>query len=189
MRSDVVVWTVVVAAGSGARFGGQKQFATLGDRRVLDWSLEAAAAVSDGIVIVGPSDDESQKMLASCQHKVVVGGATRSASVRNGLAAVPDDADIVLVHDGARPFADVALYRNVLEAFQPGIDGVIPAVAVVETVKQVDEDGTIVMTIDRSLLRLAQTPQAFRASVLQTGGRRYRRSVNRGSTRRSGDRR
>ncbi|MGI8755191.1 MAG: IspD/TarI family cytidylyltransferase, partial [Acidimicrobiales bacterium] len=95
------VWAVVVAAGSGSRFGGPKQYAPLAGRRVLDWSVDAARSVADGVVLV-VSDDRA------CDDEpavdaVVAGGATRSASVRAGLAAVPETAEVVIVHDGARP--------------------------------------------------------------------------------------
>src|SRR5438132_4449459 len=91
------VWSIVVAAGSGTRFGGPKQFASLLGRRVLDWSVAAAAAVSDGVVVVLPPD--------RLEPGAVAGGATRSASVRAGLAAVPTAADVIVVHDAARPVA------------------------------------------------------------------------------------
>ena len=97
----------------------------------------------------------------------VPGGATRSESVRAGLAHVPDDATIVCVHDGARPFADAALFQRVVRAMADGVDAVIPGVAVADTIKQVDPVGAVVSTPDRSKLVAAQTPQAFRAGVLR----------------------
>ena len=90
------VWTIVVAGGSGRRFGSLKQYAELGGRRVLDLAVEVAREVSDGVVIVVPSED-------AAREGGVAGGPTRTASVRNGLAAVPPDADVILVHDAARP--------------------------------------------------------------------------------------
>src|SRR6187551_628066 len=95
------VWTVVVAGGSGSRFGAMKQFATLGDRTLLDHSVATASAATDGVVVVLPGAELARWPGA------VVGGATRSDSVRRGLAAVPDTASIVCVHDAVRPLASV----------------------------------------------------------------------------------
>ncbi|MFM8310349.1 MAG: 2-C-methyl-D-erythritol 4-phosphate cytidylyltransferase, partial [Ilumatobacteraceae bacterium] len=79
------VWTIVVAAGSGQRFGGPKQYSALGGRRVIDWAVDAARAASDGVVLVVPAADAERE-------GGVAGGASRSESVRNGLAQVPADA-------------------------------------------------------------------------------------------------
>ena len=159
------VWAVVVAAGSGARFGGAKQYASLAGQRVLDWSLDAARSVADGVVVVVPADAEAEEPKADA---VVVGGDTRSASVRAGLAAVPTDAAVVVVHDGARPLASHALFRSVVDAVLAGADAAIPVVAVVDTIT--DAHG---VPVDRDALRSVQTPQAFRAEALRTvhGGR------------------
>ncbi len=155
-----IVWTIVVAGGSGRRFGGPKQYETLGDRRVLDWSLAAAREASDGVVAVLPADD-------AAREGGVAGGATRSDSVRAGLAAVPPEATIVCVHDGARPFADAALFARVIAAVRDGADAAIPGTPVADTIKQVAADGAVVSTPVRDTLRAVQTPQAFRASVLR----------------------
>src|SRR5437868_5102558 len=102
------VWTIVVAAGRGRRFGGPKQFEPLLGRRVLEWSVAAAEAVSDGVVVVVPRD--------RLEPGAVAGGATRSASVRAGLAAVPSSAEVIVVHDAARPLAGKELFDRVIEA-------------------------------------------------------------------------
>lgn len=155
-----IVWTIVVAGGSGRRFGGPKQYETLGGRRVLDWSVAAAREASHGAVVVLPADD-------AAREGGVAGGATRSDSVRAGLAAVPAEATIVCVHDGARPFADAALFARVIAAVHAGADAAIPGIAVADTIKQVATDGAVVGTPVRDTLRAVQTPQAFRASVLR----------------------
>jgi len=160
----VSVWTIVVAAGTGSRFGRAKQFERLGDRRVLDWALEAARAVSEGVVLVVPPDTSGRREAGV--DAVVPGGATRSASVRAGLAAVPGDASIVLVHDAARPLASIALFEAVIAAVRDGADAAIPGVAVANTVKRV-ESTAVVETIDREGLVEVQTPQAFRAASLR----------------------
>jgi 2-C-methyl-D-erythritol 4-phosphate cytidylyltransferase len=156
------VWTIVVAAGSGQRFGMPKQYEELGGRRLLDWALEAAKAAGDGVVLVLPAAD-----VPAGDPSTVAGGASRSESVRHGLAAVPGDADIVCVHDAARPFASAALFEAVVDAVRAGADGAVPGVAVTDTVKVVDGTGAVVSTPERSTLRAVQTPQAFRADVLR----------------------
>jgi 2-C-methyl-D-erythritol 4-phosphate cytidylyltransferase len=97
----------------------------------------------------------------------VAGGETRSASVRAGLAAVPDEAEVICVHDAARPLADAGVYQRVIDAIREGADGAVPAVPVSDTIKVVGADGVIVATPDRAMLVAVQTPQAFRAEVLR----------------------
>jgi 2-C-methyl-D-erythritol 4-phosphate cytidylyltransferase len=155
---------VVVAAGGGARFGGPKQYALLAGRRVLDWSLDAARASCDGVVAVVPPDRAAQHEAAA--DVVVSGGATRSASVRNGLGAVAPDADVIVVHDAARPLATVVLFESVVVAVRAGADGAVCAVPVADTLKRVDA-AVVVETLDRRPLWAAQTPQAFAAPALR----------------------
>ena len=165
------VWTIVVAAGSGQRFGGLKQFSELGSRRMVDWAVDAAARVSDGVVLVVPREQASDPAFSvpSGCSVVVAGGASRSESVRNGLAAVPVEAEVICVHDAARPFATVALFETVISAVGgDGVDAAVPGVAVADTVKVVDDRGGVVSTPDRASLRAVQTPQAFRAGVLRS---------------------
>ncbi|MGH9165817.1 MAG: 2-C-methyl-D-erythritol 4-phosphate cytidylyltransferase [Acidimicrobiales bacterium] len=162
------VWVVVVAAGAASRFGVAKQFGTLGGRRVLDWSLEAVASVADGVVLVVPASRIDRAEPAA--DRVVAGGATRSASVRCGLAAVPDDAEVIVVHDAARPLAAADLFVRSVAAVAAGADGAICAVANADTLKRV-EAGVVVETVDREGLWAVQTPQAFRASVLRQAHR------------------
>ena len=97
---------------------------------------------------------------------VVAGGARRSDSVRCGLEAVPEDCDLVLVHDGARPLASAQVFDAVIEAVLAGADAAIPAVAVTDTIKRV-ADGQVAETLDRDDLVAVQTPQAFRTSMLR----------------------
>lgn len=162
------VWTVVVAAGSGSRFGHStpKQFVELEGRRVVDWSVAAAAEVSDGIVVVLPSIEDrafvSPPDATLVEMSVVAGGATRSESVRNGLAAVPATAAVVLVHDAARPAASIALFRRVVDTVREGAQAVVPVVGLVDTVR--DTDGE---PVDRAKLQAVQTPQGFDAGVLR----------------------
>lgn len=155
------VWTVVVAAGGGTRFGAAKQYADLGGRRVLDWSLDAARAASEGVVAVVPAASvDAPEPLADA---VVAGAATRSGSVRAGLSAVPDDAQVVVVHDGARPAATVGLFAAVVAAVRAGADAAVPGVPLVDSIRTVEG-----AAVDREGLVAVQTPQAFRADALRT---------------------
>ena len=154
------VWTVVVAGGSGTRFGGPKQYVEVAGRRAIDWSVAAARTVSDGIVVVVPAADVATDPGGA--DVVVAGGETRSASVRNGLAAVPGEAGVVVVHDAARPAASPALFRAVVDAVRAGAPAVVPGVAVTDSLRSraggaVDRDGLVAV----------QTPQAFDAAVLR----------------------
>jgi 2-C-methyl-D-erythritol 4-phosphate cytidylyltransferase len=153
-------WAIVVAAGSGERFGDRKQYLPLGGLRVLDWALRDAVERCDGVVLVVPADvaDEPEPSVAS----VVAGGESRSDSVRHGLAAVPADADVIVVHDGARPVPVGAVWDRVLAAVTDGADGAVPGVAVVDTLREVGG-----ASVDRTAFVAVQTPQAFRAAVLR----------------------
>ncbi len=154
----------MVAAGSGSRFGGAKQYHECHGRRVLDWSLDAAWAVSHGVVLVVHPDylgDPEDRATA-----VVAGGQSRGESVRNGLAAVPGEVECVLVHDAARPAASIELFSRVVKALCDN-GAVIPGVAVVDTIKQIDNSGRVIATPARDHLRAIQTPQGFRADVLR----------------------
>ena len=155
-----------MAAGMGSRFGSPKQFEELCGRTVLDWSIKAARSVCDGLVVVLPPGVEIDLEAAVC----VQGGATRSASVRSGLAEVPVSADVVVIHDAARPLAAVALFEAVVAAVVAGADAAIPGVALSDTVKRVRE-GRVVETLVRDELVAVQTPQAFRAGVLRAAHR------------------
>jgi 2-C-methyl-D-erythritol 4-phosphate cytidylyltransferase len=159
----VQTWTIVVAAGSGARFGGAKQFRSIGSERLVDRAVDTATRAADGVVVVLPVGEawDGPPVAAA-----VSGGTTRAESVRAGLAAVPDGVDIVVVHDAARPLADDALFRLVIDAVTDGIDGAIPALAVSDTIKRVD-DGRVIATVPRDDLVSVQTPQAFRAATLR----------------------
>ncbi len=162
MATRPSVWTVIVAAGSGTRFGGAKQYLELAGARVVDRSVAVAAQVSDGVVVVVPGGDveaESARLAASA---VVAGGASRAASVRNGLEAVPDDAAIICVHDAARPLAGADVYERVVQEVRSGAAGAVPVMPVTDTIRRVDGG-----VVDRSTLQAAQTPQAFRAELLR----------------------
>jgi 2-C-methyl-D-erythritol 4-phosphate cytidylyltransferase len=137
-----------------------KQFELIGEQRVIDHAVQTARASSDGVVVVVPESEVAGE-------GGVAGGATRSESVRAGLAHVPDAATIICVHDAARPFATRDLFASVVAAVHAGADAAVPGVAVTDTIKRVDVRNVVVETPDRAELIAVQTPQAFRAAVLR----------------------
>ena len=164
------VWAVVVAGGSGSRFGQPKQFAPLAGHPVLWWAVESCRSVAEGVVLVLPAGAECDDHGADL---VVTGGPTRSASVRCGLDAVPPSAEVVVVHDAARPLATPATFRAVVDALGDQVAGAVCALPVADTVKAVEpplgsgRTSLVVATVDRSTLVAVQTPQAFTAAVLR----------------------
>jgi 2-C-methyl-D-erythritol 4-phosphate cytidylyltransferase len=163
------VWAIVVAGGSGSRFGDRvpKQFLDLGGLRVIDWALAAASAACDSVVAVLPTSHLDATLVPGI--KAVAGGASRSASVRAGLAAVPADAAVIVVHDAARPLAGPELFERVVAAVRAGADGAVPGVPVPDTIKRVDPTGGhVVETLDRATVKAIQTPQAFSATALRS---------------------
>ena len=161
------VWSIVVAGGSGRRFGEMKQFSLLGGRPVLAWAVAACRPRSAGVVLVVPAAPGAP--VGHDPHgadAVVTGGATRAESVRCGLAAVPAEADVIVVHDAARPLASLALFDAVIDGVESGgADGAVPGIPPSDTIKAVDESGRVTSTLDRATLVAVQTPQAFRADV------------------------
>jgi 2-C-methyl-D-erythritol 4-phosphate cytidylyltransferase len=165
-----------VAAGSGDRLGGDrpKAFVGLAGRPLLAESLERLDASDwiDAIVVVAPPGWEepaillAEELVASKVTAVVAGGATRAESVRAGLAEVPEDALVILVHDAARPLVDDAVVERLLGRLAEGVDGVVPGLAVRDTVKRV-ERGLVAETLDREALVAVQTPQVFLADRLR----------------------
>jgi 2-C-methyl-D-erythritol 4-phosphate cytidylyltransferase len=150
---------IVPAAGSGERLGasGPKAFAMCGGRSLLDWSLEVLEAVCDRVVVAVPAGFEAEDR--------VLGGASRSQSVKLALAATPE-ATIAVVHDAARPLITRELVQECIDALE-GWDGVVAAAPVPDTIKEADPSGRVVRTLDRSALWAIQTPQVFRAEVLR----------------------
>jgi 2-C-methyl-D-erythritol 4-phosphate cytidylyltransferase len=163
------VWAIVVAAGRGDRFAPgdrtdrPKQFVELAGTRIVDRAVEAARRSCDGVVLVLAPDVTWD---GTPVDAVVVGGATRSDSVRAGLTAITLDADVIVVHDAARPLASPALFASVIAAVRDGADGAVPAIRVADTIKRVDH-AHVVATLAREELVAVQTPQAFRARALR----------------------
>lgn len=169
-------WCILVAAGPGERLGTDrpKAFAPLGGRALLAESLERLDASDwiDALVVVAPSDWQepaillAEELVASKVSAVVAGGATRAESVAAGLAEVPSDALVVVVHDAARPLVPETVLERVLGALAEGVDGAVPALPLADTVKRV-AGGRVVETLDREGLVAVQTPQAFLADRLR----------------------
>jgi 2-C-methyl-D-erythritol 4-phosphate cytidylyltransferase len=162
-RARMRVWAVVLAAGGGSRFGGLKQFAKIGDERLVDRVVCTASGTCDAVVVVLPPGFEWN---GPSVRAAVVGGAPRAASVRAGLSQVPPEAGIVVVHDAAHPLASPELFRAVIDAVGAGAGVAVPGVPLAEALKKVS-DSRITATVSRTDLMLAQTPQAFRADVLR----------------------
>ena len=169
------VYAIVLAAGAGKRMGTEtpKQFLDLGGRPVLAWTLlafEQAGCIDRVVLVVGQDEvDDCRDQFGSDAFSkvmdVVVGGAERQGSVACGLAVVGEDVEVVAVHDGARAFVipeDIAAV--VAAAAERG--AAVLGTPVTDTVKRVDGD-LVVETLDRSTLRVVQTPQAFRVDVMR----------------------
>ena len=170
---------VIVAGGSGTRFGGpvRKQYLRIGGEPVLLRAVRPFLAHPriSSVVVVLPADDvaDPPEWLAGLPVHIVAGGAERADSVLAGLRAVAEEVDRVLIHDGARPFVSTGVIDRVLDAE----GGAIAAVPVTDTIQQVDAGGVIIHTPERSTLWQAQTPQGFpRAAILDA----YRRAAEEG---------
>ena len=150
---------VIAAGGGGERLGADrpKAFVVCAGRPLIEWSLEVLEAVCDRVVVAAPAD--------WLRPGWVEGGPSRSASVRNALAAAPE-ARTAVVHDAARPLVTRELVEACVGALM-GVDGAIAATPVTDTVKETYPDGTVIRTLDRSRLWAVQTPQVFRADTLR----------------------
>ena len=169
MTGTIRATAVIAAAGSGERLGagGPKAFVPLAGRPMIEWSLEAMRAAGSiaRIVVAIPPDHVHE--LGGDDVVVVAGGVTRSESVAHAMEAV--ETELVVVHDAARPLLTPELVDAVLEDLEADSDcgAVVAAAPVSDTIKQVSRGREVDSTLDRSALWAAQTPQAFRASVLR----------------------
>jgi 2-C-methyl-D-erythritol 4-phosphate cytidylyltransferase/2-C-methyl-D-erythritol 2,4-cyclodiphosphate synthase len=170
----MIIDAIIVAAGRGERAGGgiPKQFRSLAGRSVLARTLDALAghaAIRRAVVVVNPQDTdhvEAVRQETARSFTTVPGGATRTDSVRAGLAALAGDApDAVMIHDAARPFLSAELIDRLAEALDRH-DAVIPALPATDALMRVMTDGMIAEPVDRAVVRAAQTPQAFRFDAL-----------------------
>jgi 2-C-methyl-D-erythritol 4-phosphate cytidylyltransferase len=160
---------VIVAAGAGRRFGGEKAFVPLAGRPLVEWSLAAFEAhpLVEAVVLVLPEEGKGASVRGAYSKlaAVVAGGPERQDSVERGFARLdPAGSDLVLVHDGARPLVSAALIGRVIEAARRH-GAAVPVAPLADTIKEV-EGGRVVRTLDRTRLGAAQTPQGFAAAVL-----------------------
>jgi len=171
----------VPAAGRGERLGPgtPKALRELAGQPLLVHAVRALAEARsvDVIVVAAPADEANNvttlllPVVGPTELHVVGGGDTRQQSVALALNALPDDVDVVLVHDAARPLVPDSVIDAVSAAVRAGADAVVPVVPLSDTVKQVDPAGRVEATVDRSQLRAAQTPQGFSRLVLESAHR------------------
>ena len=168
---------IITTAGQGKRMGGDKpkQYLDIAGRPIIVHTLERFAEVQrlgHLIVVVPPADANSFKNDILERYgfpghwRVVAGGAARQDSVMNGLTALPDDVDVILVHDGVRPFIDPEIIEKSIDAAAE-FGACVVAMPLKETIKRVGDENTVSETIDRRVLWGAQTPQTFKASLLR----------------------
>ncbi len=175
---SATVAVIVVAAGSGTRLGKPepKAFVEVGGRSILELSLDTVFSMSTPaqVIVVAPEAmlDRAREIAtasagaAARYLSVVAGGDTRQQSVAAGIAELGSDVEVVLVHDSARAFTPVAQFESVIAAVVATKGGVIPALPIADTIKQVDWTGLVESTLDRSALVAVQTPQGFPRAAL-----------------------
>lgn len=162
---------IVAAAGSGSRLGAElpKALVSCAGRPLVCWAVDGlrVGGVAEVIVVVPAAQRARFTAVLPSGVAVVDGGASRTASVRAGLAAVDPAATVVLVHDAARPLTPPDVIARVLEALDGGAPAVVPVLPVVDTTVLVDDDGMVVEAVPRAPLRRVQTPQGFDRAVLE----------------------
>jgi len=179
---DADVGVVIVAAGAGSRVGGNelKQFRWVAGKPMLLHSVQTFHARRDVamVVCVLPKAfvGDPPPWLFQCDIDrllISVGGRERTESVANGLEDLPDEVNVVLIHDAARPFVDNATIDRVIAEARCG-RGAVAALPVVDTLKEVDESGRVIRTVERSALWRAQTPQGFPRELIEQAHARAR---------------
>ena len=172
MNEELKKYVIIVAGGSGTRFGSQlpKQFLPLAGKPVLMHTIEKFAATIPGIEVLPQSQQEFWLSLCAenrfeIAHRVVAGGDSRYASVKNGLDSIDGDNAIVAVHDGVRPLVSERVIRDSFTT-AAAAGSAIPVVEVTDSVRQITADGSS-MALDRASLRAVQTPQTFSLSLLR----------------------
>ncbi len=160
---------IIVAGGKGKRFGSKKQFELIGKRKVVELTVSKFLKISDikNIVLVLPKEDiknVGQTFRFAKKIKIVPGGKTRQHSVFNGLLSLNSDPDIILIHDGVRPFVSEKIIKDsIVSAKKYG--ACVVAVPSKDTVK-ISKRGFVISTPERRNIFLAQTPQAFKYSLI-----------------------
>lgn len=171
------VAALVPAAGKGERLGpgAPKALREIAGTPMLVHAVKALAdsPAVDLVIVAAPTVNvEEVRALLERQEfaadvSVVAGGDSRSESVARALIALPEDVDVVLVHDAARPLVPVEVVTNVVTAVRDGHNAVIPVLPVIDTIKSITDEGEILGTVPREQLRATQTPQGFSREVLQ----------------------
>ena len=160
---------IIAAAGAGNRLAANlpKALVKLVDKTLVEHAVAALSPVADLIIITAPAgyEDQFSKLLGD-QVKVITGGVLRSDSIRIALSNIPENYEYVLVHDGARALATTDLAQSVVAQLVKGEQAVIPALDVIDTIKEIDSNNYVRNTLNRSSLRAVQTPQGFTRSVL-----------------------
>jgi 2-C-methyl-D-erythritol 4-phosphate cytidylyltransferase len=164
---------VIVAAGRGSRLGrvtddAGKALVQVAGRTLLEHALTAFAPLDllcEVVVVHTPGEEDRFRRVVGSGIHLTPGGETRAASVRAGLAAITSTPDVVAIHDAARAFVPVEVVRRTISAVTGDVIGAAPGVPVVDTVREVDDAGRVVRTVDRASLRTVQTPQVIRADA------------------------
>jgi 2-C-methyl-D-erythritol 4-phosphate cytidylyltransferase len=176
------VGVVIVAGGDSTRTAGSelKQFRWVAGKPMLLHSLQSFMARADVVTVVCVIPRQyvadPPPWIFQCDVDrllLSIGGSTRTESVRNGLEDLPDEASIALIHDAARPLVDDALIERVVSRVRVG-DCVVPALPVVDTLKEADDAGRVLRTVDRAKLWRAQTPQGFPREIIERAHREAR---------------
>ncbi|MEZ0323251.1 MAG: 2-C-methyl-D-erythritol 4-phosphate cytidylyltransferase [Hydrogenothermaceae bacterium] len=161
-----MIVSILLAAGKGERFGSKKQFLTICGKRLIDFSLKTIEDIPeiDKVVVVLPEENIDLEIKSKKEVIKVVGGDERQESVFNGLKAV-NKADIVVIHDSARPFATKEMFLEGIKNVREGWDGSITAYKSVDTLKKVI-DNQVIQTLNREQIYVIQTPQTFKYEKL-----------------------
>lgn len=166
------IYNIIVAAGSGSRFGASlpKQYCLLNSRPVLMHTIEnMRKALPDSHIVLVLNKDFIAYWAELCEEysfvspTIVEGGDTRWQSVKNAIDKIPADAQVITVHDGARPIVNADMVARLIDALDSA-PGAIPVVSVIDSLRQINESGST--PVDRSLYKAVQTPQAFHADKL-----------------------
>jgi len=161
---------IIAAAGMGHRIGADlpKSLIKLIDKTLLERAVANLAPVAQLLIVTAPAGYESEyKKLLGDQVEVITGGVLRSDSIRIAISKIPNDYEYVLVHDAARALASTRLASEVLNQVIQGHQAVIPTLEVIDTIKEIDNQGYVRNTLNRSSLKIVQTPQGFSRSVLE----------------------
>jgi 2-C-methyl-D-erythritol 4-phosphate cytidylyltransferase len=162
------VVAILLAGGKGQRFGEKKQFIKLKNEPLFQYSLNTINKIDEisDIILVLPEEDIERVKIFSFKNVLkVAGGKERQDSVKNALSKI-ESADIVIVHDSARPFATESMFLDGIKNIKKGFDGSITAIPARDTIKEVKDD-LVSKTLTRDKLYIVQTPQTFRFETLK----------------------